>query len=312
MSDLKTNLEQILQEKEDKIIPDNIKKDVQIFDVVGTYEGEEGIDTSDATAIADDILTSKTAYGSNGKLTGTMPNNGELNYTPNDEEQIIPKGYTLGGIIENTDITTLSDYKICDSLADLILGDSTITFYEYIETSGTQYFNTDISISNSKEEQIIIKYKPLLLGGGQCLFGTTDNNKIYFYAAGYTGNASTAGGVIFNNNETITKNVKIQDVTLTITSSSILYNSSDNNIETPLNNVEFQSGLLSIMNNNKWNDKGSIRLYSLEIYNKFNKLIHYLKPAMINETNVIGLYDIITQKMYTNSGTGELIKGGIL
>lgn len=40
MSDLKTNLEQILQEKQSKIIPENIKKDTQIFDVVGTYNGD--------------------------------------------------------------------------------------------------------------------------------------------------------------------------------------------------------------------------------------------------------------------------------
>lgn len=39
MSELKTNLEAILQEKQGKIIPGNIKKDVQIFDVIGTYEG---------------------------------------------------------------------------------------------------------------------------------------------------------------------------------------------------------------------------------------------------------------------------------
>lgn len=38
MSDLKTNLQEILQEKQDKIIPENIKKDVQIFDITGTYE----------------------------------------------------------------------------------------------------------------------------------------------------------------------------------------------------------------------------------------------------------------------------------
>lgn len=42
MSDLKTNLEQILQEKETKIIPENIKKDIQIFDITGTYEGNSG------------------------------------------------------------------------------------------------------------------------------------------------------------------------------------------------------------------------------------------------------------------------------
>ena len=42
MSDLKTNLEQILQEKQDKIKPENIKKDIQIFDITGTYEGNSG------------------------------------------------------------------------------------------------------------------------------------------------------------------------------------------------------------------------------------------------------------------------------
>ena len=43
MSDLKTNLESILQEKQSKIIPENIKKDVQIFDITGTYEGNSGV-----------------------------------------------------------------------------------------------------------------------------------------------------------------------------------------------------------------------------------------------------------------------------
>lgn len=43
MSDLKTNLEQILLEKQSKIKPENIKKDIQIFDVVGTLEQSENL-----------------------------------------------------------------------------------------------------------------------------------------------------------------------------------------------------------------------------------------------------------------------------
>lgn len=70
MSDLETNLEQILQEKETKIIPENIKKDVQIFEIVGTYEG---LDTSDANAVAEDITMNKTAYVNGQKITGTLP-----------------------------------------------------------------------------------------------------------------------------------------------------------------------------------------------------------------------------------------------
>lgn len=70
MSDLQNNLAKILEEKEKKILPENIKKDVQIFDVTGTLE--TGVDTSDATAEAQDILIGKTAYSKGEKLTGTF------------------------------------------------------------------------------------------------------------------------------------------------------------------------------------------------------------------------------------------------
>lgn len=46
------------------------------------------------------LLENISAYGKDGNITGTMPNNGELNYTPSDEEQTIPAGYTSGGSVE--------------------------------------------------------------------------------------------------------------------------------------------------------------------------------------------------------------------
>ena len=41
-TDLETKLNKILQEKTEKIIPENIKKGVQIFNIEGTYEGNSG------------------------------------------------------------------------------------------------------------------------------------------------------------------------------------------------------------------------------------------------------------------------------
>ena len=72
MSDLKTNLELILNEKQTKIIPENIKSGITIFDIEG--ELETGVDTSDATALAEDIAGGKTAYVNGEKIEGTVIN----------------------------------------------------------------------------------------------------------------------------------------------------------------------------------------------------------------------------------------------
>lgn len=70
MSTLKERSQAILDEKIAKILPENIKKDVQIFDITGTLE--TGIDTSDATATAADLPQNKTAYVNGEKITGTI------------------------------------------------------------------------------------------------------------------------------------------------------------------------------------------------------------------------------------------------
>lgn len=64
--------------------------------VTGTFQGK---DSSDANASATDVLSGKTAYINNEKVTGTMANNGALSYTPSTSEQTIPAGYTSGGTI---------------------------------------------------------------------------------------------------------------------------------------------------------------------------------------------------------------------
>lgn len=55
-------------------------------------------DTSDATAVAAEILATKTAYKNGSKLTGTMPNNGAVTGTisAKAEQYTVPQGYHDG------------------------------------------------------------------------------------------------------------------------------------------------------------------------------------------------------------------------
>ena len=61
----------------------------------GNVNGVSGISTSDATALASDLLVNKTAYVDNKKIVGTMPNNGTINKDLTQDMQTyqIPSGY---------------------------------------------------------------------------------------------------------------------------------------------------------------------------------------------------------------------------
>lgn len=159
-SELRTQLNNIVEEKNSKIIPENIRAGVTIFDVEGALvetdftditatasdvmqgvsaygkDGEkiEGtyvpLDTSDANATPSGMLKGQTAYVDNKKIEGTMESNGYLTYSPSDERQTSPRGHSDGGYVEATDITKLNEYEAC-----LTLMDSLTTLENYTETT---------------------------------------------------------------------------------------------------------------------------------------------------------------------------------
>ena len=58
------------------------------------------LDTTDATATANDVVGGKIFYANGKRGVGSIIDNGRLEYTPSNEEQIIPAGKTSGGIVK--------------------------------------------------------------------------------------------------------------------------------------------------------------------------------------------------------------------
>ena len=120
MSDLKINLQEILQDKNTNLKPENLKQGVTCLGVEGTMQS--GIDTSDANAVAEDISINKTAYVNGQKITGTLP------------------------LFPNTRTFTVSNAGVTNNTEDSTLDLTTInTTKQILDSNVSMNFNADYS-----------------------------------------------------------------------------------------------------------------------------------------------------------------------
>ena len=100
-TELHDKLSFINEEKNKKILPENIKKGVKIFNVEGVADV---LDTSDANATASDILQGKSAYVQGTKVEGVIPSIETVRVTPKMDEETI---YNYNSYIGNVQIPSI-------------------------------------------------------------------------------------------------------------------------------------------------------------------------------------------------------------
>lgn len=267
-----------------------------------------GMDTSDATATVNDIISPKTAYVNGEKITGTMPNNGELNYDVSISEQTIPEGYTSGGIIAASPMTQ-EDYDSCLEITNLILaGGVRYQPLEYVQSNMNQYLDTRISLFNYDTWEIEMEIMLSSLYNHQHLVSVLPDNENYEFWIYDSGQFSFRYGDYTRIDTNITLQANIKYIL------KLVYNGSQ--IVVYLNDEEKasynRSGKISniIKFGHREGDTSyfSGNLYSL-IFKGDDNIILNGTPAKDITTGEIGLFDTITNTLFTSAGTLDYIAG---
>lgn len=132
---LQTNLDAILQDKNTNLLPENLKEGVTCLGVEGAMDS--GIDTSDATATANDIINPKTAYVNGEKIIGSiMPTyediieetytNNEFDDTYRTNTSAYRTSTTDGKYVIVGRYTTVNIYKLNNNVYEQVISNISI------------------------------------------------------------------------------------------------------------------------------------------------------------------------------------------
>jgi len=179
---------------------------------------------------------------------------------------------------------------------------------EYIESSGTQYINSGILCSSD----LIIKVKFMNTSTNTVsdVFGNfvseNDSFRLFCYTTqfylDYGSGNGTANRHFENNYPTV--NV-LQE--LEIGNGYVKNLTSQTNIIT-FSTTSFSKNYNLFITKSLANATSKNRIYYFELYDN-GALVRNFIPCYRISDNVIGLYDMINKKFYTNAGTGTFLKG---
>lgn len=249
--------------------------------------------TYSGTCLNDDILADKIAFSQGKKLTGTMPNNGELIITPTDIEQLIPLGYTSGGIVEAADITTLQNYNVCLGITNAILKSSDYTIINFIRGKNGPYIDTGIIFDNNTEIELDFKFNSIV--GYDRPFGAEDGINIMRQASSNTYIIRNSSRDLYTWNFDMNTRHKIK-----IGKGNIYI---DDSLKSTYTTSISSQKTMFLHYSNLADRKSDVSVYSFKIWEN-SELVKSFVPVL--DKNLIPCYyDEISKEFYYNIGSSE-------
>ena len=216
-----------------------------------------------------------------------------------------PTGYTYNQTAGKTSVTQCQIH--CNGgqyLPATIVGN--YTELEYIQTTGTQWINTGLKVSDltnpimsatleyldtTKGKQTGAVKEPLSFK-----FGISNSQLFLCQAAG--SNSEVTFGAADTNKHTFLLNAqnatcKMDDTTL---------NLSVGDLSALTANITVGS-----VSGNK-SRSGNVKIYGFELISN-NEVVRHLVPARLNNGNTLGMYDTANDIFYPNAGTGAFVAG---
>lgn len=180
---------------------------------------------------------------------------------------------------------------------------------EYIESTGSQYINLGMyAYYPSKDAKVEIDFSYQKVVSDDFISGIWINASFAhikatsdgFETEYYNSNRLNLGAFDTNRHKF--------EIDLTKDTDNILFDGEIKGTYSNYNIINSNMTLFCAMNENSTLYRGQGRIYGAK-YTYKNKLVRNLIPCYRKSDNVIGLYDLVENKFYTNSGSGTFLKG---
>lgn len=214
-------------------------------------------------------------------------------------------GYPL--TLENSTGENLVDYKIYGNQDPeaIILPDEYVRL-DYIESTGTQYINTKAQIFNYENHEIVVDFMPTSFYNYNTIWGSTFDENTYEAWIYYHGELAARYNMVrYGTDNTLKVNnrylfdLKREGTQLSKYVNGVSYGTGT--AATRLTTADFLLFLSS-------DDYGKYKLYSCKLYAD-GDLVRNFVPSYRKSDSVIGLYDLVENKFYSNSGIGDFVAG---